>query len=174
MVCSKIEFSFASSEFKDVFNWEHFQEVLKDDIEIVESLPPEYAAVKPLVKPPVSWANVYHNHCLHLLLYMESAVFYYELNTMIIQMQASYYRETIVKLLKKHKVIQFTHSDSRLANNHLPKSIQKLRCRAMYEALRFTDAIENLGMQLVERIRRDNKPYVALHLRFIIIRKDPS
>lgn len=43
------------------------------------------------------------------------------------------------------KVIRAAKSDSRLANNNLPLDIQKLRCRACYEALRFAPQIEAMG-----------------------------
>ncbi|PON36312.1 O-fucosyltransferase [Parasponia andersonii] len=125
-----------SSDFKDIFDWENFIEVLKDDINIVEALPPEYESVNSLDKDPVSWSKL------------------------------SYYKDMHQKQLKNAKVIKLRQANSRLANN-VAGSSQRLRCRAMYEALRFRKEIEQLGKKLIERLSYNSAtPYVALHLRY--------
>ncbi|KAH9621705.1 hypothetical protein KSS87_000751 [Heliosperma pusillum] len=123
------------SDFKDIFDWKHFIETLKYDIEIVDSLPPEYRRVKRDKLAPISWSP------------------------------ASYYRKLNTRL-KRVKVIYFTHSDSRLANNGLDIKLQKLRCLANYEALRYTPEIEQLGATLVNRLKGYADHYIALHLRY--------
>ncbi|XP_028766024.1 O-fucosyltransferase 38 [Neltuma alba] len=76
------------------------------------------------------------------------------------------YYEEMKRLWNDYQVIHVAKSDSRLANNDLPLDIQRLRCRALYRALRFSPPIETLGKRLVERLRSRGGRYIALHLRY--------
>lgn len=75
-----------------------------------------------------------------------------------------YVNRLLPVLVKKHAV-QLTKFDYRLSNR-LDVDLQKLRCRVNYHALKFTDAILEMGAKLVKRMRMRSKHYVALHLRF--------
>ncbi|KAH7679673.1 GDP-fucose protein O-fucosyltransferase protein [Dioscorea alata] len=124
-----------SSNFSDVFDEEYFIESLANDVKIVKKLPKEFATATKAVKQFISWSGV------------------------------EYYQGEIARLWDDYQVIRAAKSDSRLANNNLPADIQKLRCRAFYNSLRFSPRIEALAQLLVERMRSFG-PYIALHLRY--------
>lgn len=124
-----------TSNFSDVFDEEHFITALANDVKIINNLPKELATATRAVKHFRSWSGI------------------------------DYYQDEIGSMWADYQVIRAAKSDSRLANNNLPSDIQKLRCRACYEALRFAPQIEAMGKLLVERMRYLG-PYIALHLRY--------
>ncbi|KAG0620776.1 hypothetical protein M758_4G243100 [Ceratodon purpureus] len=114
------------SEFNDIFDLKVFIESLREDVNIVEALPPDLAKIEPVTKAPVSWSK------------------------------APYYEKELVPLLQESKVLYFTHADSRLANNDLPDHIQQLRCRVNYRALRYSEPIRQLANTLTNRMQHDS------------------
>lgn len=77
----------------------------------------------------------------------------------------SYYRNQILPLVQKYKVLHLNRTDARLANNGQPLEIQKLRCRVNFSGLRFTPQIEELGRKVVQLLR-EGGPFLVLHLRY--------
>ncbi|KAD2393653.1 hypothetical protein E3N88_40630 [Mikania micrantha] len=126
------------SDFEDIFNVGHFIDSLRDEVRIVKRLPKIFSrkyGYQPLEMPPVSWSS------------------------------EKYYLEQILPLFSKHKVIHFNRTDTRLANNGIPSHLQNLRCRANFQALKFTPSIEALGNKLVHLLQ-EKGPFLALHLRY--------
>ncbi|GMH22564.1 hypothetical protein Nepgr_024407 [Nepenthes gracilis] len=124
-----------SSNFVDVFDEDHFINALTNDIKVIHKLPEELSTADRAVKHFRSWSSL------------------------------DYYQNEIASMWANYQVIRAAKSDSRLANNNLPSDIQKLRCRACYEALRFSPRIEAMGKLLVNRMRNYGR-YIALHLRY--------
>ncbi|XP_074559254.1 O-fucosyltransferase 7-like [Curcuma longa] len=124
-----------SSNFSDVFDEEHFIHALANDVKVVKKLPKKLRMTTNAVVHFRSWSGL------------------------------DYYQTEILPMWNNHQVIKAAKSDSRLANNNLPADIQKLRCRAFFQALRFAPKIEALGKLLVERMRFYG-PFIALHLRY--------
>ncbi|XP_012067918.1 O-fucosyltransferase 7 isoform X2 [Jatropha curcas] len=124
-----------TSNFSDVFDEDHFINALANDVKVIKKLPKEMANAAKAVKHFRSWSGM------------------------------DYYQLEIASMWEDYQVIRAAKSDSRLANNNLPPDIQKLRCRACYEALRFSPQIEAMGKMLVDRMRSYG-PYIALHLRY--------
>ncbi|KAK2659806.1 hypothetical protein Ddye_006339 [Dipteronia dyeriana] len=124
-----------TSNFSDVFDELHFINSLANDVEVIKKLPKELSTATRAVRHFKSWSSI------------------------------DYYRDEIASMWDDYQVIRAAKSDSRLANNNLPPDIQKLRCRACYESLRFAPQIEAMGKLLVDRMRSYG-PYIALHLRY--------
>ncbi|KAK9154485.1 hypothetical protein Sjap_001965 [Stephania japonica] len=76
-----------------------------------------------------------------------------------------YYLTQILPLFRKHKVIYFTKTDTRIANNGIPVELQKLRCRVNYEALRFAPHIKDTGDKLIS-VLKSSGSFIVLHLRY--------
>ncbi|KAH0878245.1 hypothetical protein HID58_065639 [Brassica napus] len=124
-----------TSKFSDVFDEDHFISTLSKDISVIKKLPKGIDGLTKVVKHFKSYSGL------------------------------RYYQNEIATMWDEYKVIRAAKSDSRLVNNGLPPDIQKLRCRACYEALRFSTKIRSMGQILVDRMTSYGL-YIALHLRY--------
>ncbi|KAJ0234044.1 O-fucosyltransferase 24 [Hirschfeldia incana] len=122
------------SEFSDIFDLERFKSVLADDVKIVSLLP----ANKIMSRPT-------------------------EDGGMAFNASPQWIRSHYLKRFNRDGVLLLRRLDSRLSKD-LPADLQKLRCKAAFEALKFSPRVMEMGKKLAERMRSKG-PYIALHLR---------
>ncbi|CAH9106247.1 unnamed protein product [Cuscuta europaea] len=150
-----------SSTFMEIFDVDHFINVLKDDVSIVKELPDEY-----------SWSTRE---------YYSSAIRPTRIKTAPVHASANWYSDNVLPVLQSYGIAAISPFAHRLAFDNMPKDIQHLRCKVNFQALVFVPHIRSLGDALVHRLRfpeeevnssdNDNKQgggekFVAVHLRF--------
>ncbi|KAH6767648.1 O-fucosyltransferase family protein [Perilla frutescens var. hirtella] len=126
------------SEFADIFDMDHFKNVLANDVRIVSSLPSTHLMTRPVEEKRTP---------LHASP----------------EWIRSHYLRRVTSSIALLCVLLLRGLDSRLSKD-LPSDLQKLRCKVAFDALRFAPRILELGNKLTERMRSKG-PYLALHLR---------
>lgn len=133
------------SKFNDIYDEEFFINTLKNDVRIVDSVP---AYIMDRFDHNVS--NV-HNFRIKAWSPIQ------------------YYKDTVLPKLIEEKVVRISPFANRLSFD-APPAVQRLRCLANYEALRFSNPLLTTGETLVARMKErsanNSGKYVSVHLRF--------
>ncbi|XP_048230421.1 protein ESMERALDA 1 isoform X2 [Ricinus communis] len=133
------------SKFRDIYDEEYFISTLENDVRVVDKIP-EYL----MERFDHNLTNVYN-----FRVKAWSSI--------------QYYRDVVLPRLLEEKVIRISPFANRLSFD-APPAVQRLRCLANYEALRFSNPILTLGEALVGRMKERSVnhggKYVSVHLRF--------
>ncbi|PIA24950.1 hypothetical protein AQUCO_14200019v1 [Aquilegia coerulea] len=133
------------SKFKEIYDEEHFIKTLKNDVRVVDRLPDFIMG-----RYDYNMTNVYN-----FKIKAWSPI--------------RYYRDTVLPKLHEELFIRISPFANRLSFD-APPAVQRLRCLANYEALRFSSPISTFADSLVARMKEhsaiNNGKYVAVHLRF--------
>ncbi|XP_020243689.1 LOW QUALITY PROTEIN: uncharacterized protein At1g04910-like [Asparagus officinalis] len=133
------------SKFKDIYDEDHFITTLKNDVRVVSKV------------PEFIMERFDHN--------MSNVV------NFKVKAWASikYYTDHVLPKLIEERFIRISPFANRLSFDS-PPPVQRLRCLANFQALRFSSPIANLSEQLVSRMKEhsadSNGKYIAVHLRF--------
>lgn len=133
------------SNFGDIYDEGHFIKSLRYDVRVVRELPEDIMATFD---------------------YNTSNIFNFRVKAWS---PVSYYLQKVFPRLLDIGVIWISPFANRLSSE-VPPNIQRLRCLANYEALKFSVPITSLAEKLVKRMigasSRSNGKYIAVHLRF--------
>ncbi|XP_044494103.1 protein ESMERALDA 1-like [Mangifera indica] len=133
------------SKFRDIYDEEYFVSTLQNDVRVVNKIP-EYLMER-------------FDHNM-------TNVFNFRIKAWS---PIQYYKDEVLPKLLEEKVIRISPFANRLSFD-APPAVQRLRCLANYEALRFSSSISNLGDTLVTRMKERSVnhggKYISVHLRF--------
>ncbi|KAG4135753.1 hypothetical protein ERO13_D08G235900v2 [Gossypium hirsutum] len=132
--------SYKFKSFSYLYDEEQFIASLKNDVNIIKSLPEYFKSARrrsefPTFKPKSSASP-------------------------------NYYVKEILPSLKKAKVVGLIIMDGGCLQPILPpilSEFQRLRCRVAFHALQFRPEIQILGLRMVERLRAWGQPFLAYH-----------
>lgn len=136
-----------SSSFMDIFDVDHFINVLKDDISIVKELPDEF-----------SWSTRE---------YYATAIRATRIKTAPVHASANWYLENALPMLQSYGIAAISPFSHRLAFDNLPMDIQRLRCKVNFQALVFVPHIRAFGHSLVSRLRNPSGKSGALGTNYL-------
>ncbi|KAH6799429.1 O-fucosyltransferase family protein [Perilla frutescens var. frutescens] len=122
-----------SSTFMDIYDVDHFINVLKDDISIVRELPDEYF-----------WSTRE---------YYATAIRATRIKTAPVHASANWYLENVLPVMESYGIAAIAPFSHRVAFDNMPEEIQRLRCKVNFQALAFVPHIRSLGDALVSRLR---------------------
>ncbi|TVU36789.1 hypothetical protein EJB05_18736, partial [Eragrostis curvula] len=133
------------SKFSDIYDEDHFIQHLKNDVRVVDKVP-EFIMER-------------FGHNL-------SNVFNFKIKAWS---SIQFYEDVVLPKLIEERLIRISPFANRLSFD-APPAVQRLRCLANFEALKFSKPITSLSDTLVSRMREksaeNNGKYVAVHLRF--------
>ncbi|XP_076940694.1 protein ESMERALDA 1-like isoform X2 [Bidens hawaiensis] len=133
------------SKFSDIYDEEFFVKTLENDVRVVDSVPGYL-----MERFDHNLTNVYN--------------FKIKAYSLI-----QYYKDTVLPRLLEEKFIRISPFANRLSYD-APPDVQRLRCLANYEALRFSKPLLTMGEALVSRMKErsanNGGKYISVHLRF--------
>ncbi|CAL1356142.1 unnamed protein product [Linum trigynum] len=133
------------SKFKDIYDQEFFIKALQNEVRVVDKI------------PVYLMERFDHNF---------SNVFNFRVKAWS---PIEYYKDVVLPRLLEEKVVRISPFAHRLSFD-APPAVQRLRCMANYEGLRFSNPILTMGENLVARMKElsasHGGKYVSVHLRF--------
>ncbi|CAL1395445.1 unnamed protein product [Linum trigynum] len=134
-----------SSSFSDIFDVDHFINVLSNEVKIVKEPPNEY-----------SWSTRE---------YYATGIWPTRIKTAPVHASAQWYQDNVLPVLQSYGIVAIAPFSHRLAFDQLPIDLQRLRCKVNFEALAFVRDVKVLGELIVNRLRKTKHQVLGSELR---------